>query len=201
MTKIKMCGIRRTADIEHVNKLMPDYIGYVFAEKSKRYIAPENAAELTKLLDKRIIPVGVFVDAPLETVRNIAGSGTIKAVQLHGNESEDYIARLKMEDIFVIKAFIVRSESDIVRANDSSADLVLLDAGMGDGKQFDYRLLGEMKRKYFLAGGLDKNNVGDAIRQLAPYAVDVSSGIETDGVKDFYKMKEFMDSIYHCLHI
>lgn len=196
MTKIKMCGIRRTADIEYVNKLMPDYIGYVFDEKRKRYVTPENAAELTKLLDEKIIPVGVFVDAPYETVSNIAKSGTVKAVQLHGNESEDYIARLKMEDIFVIKAFIVRSESDIERANDSSADLVLLDAGMGDGKQFDYRLLCGMKRKYFLAGGLDKNNVGDAIRKLAPYAVDVSSGIETDGVKDFDKMKEFMISIY-----
>lgn len=201
MTKIKMCGIRRTADIEYVNKLMPDYIGYVFAEKSKRYITPENAAELTKLLNKKIIPVGVFVDAPLETVRNIAISGTVRAVQLHGNENEDYIARLKMEDIFVIKAFIVRSENDIMRANDSPADFVLLDAGMGDGKQFDYGLLGGMKRKYFLAGGLDKNNVGDAIKKLAPYAVDVSSGIETDGVKDFDKMKKFMDSIYHCLHI
>ncbi len=195
-TKVKMCGLRRETDIEYANKLLPHYVGYVFARKSKRYISPEQASKLTRLLDERITPVGVFVDEPIENVIGLVKSGTIKAVQLHGNENEEYVARLKKEDIFVIKAFIVRSESDILRANDSPADLVLLDAGMGDGKQFDYRLLGGMKRKYFLAGGLDKNNVNDAIRKLAPYAVDVSSGIETDGVKDFDKMKEFMDSIY-----
>ncbi len=196
VTKVKMCGIRRTVDIEYVNKLLPDYIGYVFAKKSKRFITPEKAAELTKLLDKRIVPVGVFVDEPTENIIYLVNCGIIKAVQLHGNENEDCIVQLQKENICVIKAFIVRSEKDIELANDSPADLVLLDSGMGGGMQFDHTLIRGMKRNYFLAGGLDKNNALNAVKKLAPYAVDVSSGIETNGVKDFYKMKEFMDSIY-----
>lgn len=194
MTKIKMCGLRREIDIEYANKLLPDYIGYVFARKSKRYISPEQAAKLTRLLDERIMPVGVFVDEPIENVISLVKSGTIKLVQLHGSEKEEYISQLHAENLKVIKAFIVKSADDIELANKSSADLVLLDAGMGDGKRFNYELLKNISRPYFLAGGLDPENVTEALK-LDPYAVDVSSGIETDGIKDFDKMKKFMDSI------
>jgi len=195
MTKIKMCGIRRIDDIKYVNKLLPDYIGYVFAKKSKRYIAPEKAAELTELLDEKIIPVGVFVDEPIENVKSLVNLGTVKAVQLHGNENEKYIAELQREHIYVVKAFIVRSEKDVELADNSPADLVLLDAGMGDGRQFDHELLKGMSRPYFLAGGLSPENVGFAVKTLNPYAVDVSSGIETNGVKDFDKMKKFTENV------
>lgn len=191
-----MCGLRREIDIEYANKLRPDYIGYVFARKSKRYISPEKAADLTRLLDKRITPVGVFVDEPIENVISLVKSGTIKITQLHGNENEEYIKELHKENIIVIKAFIIKNEADCECAVNSSADHILLDSGMGSGKPFDHTLLKNIKRPYFLAGGLDWKSASDAVRLLEPYALDVSSGIETDGFKDFEKMKEFMDSIY-----
>lgn len=194
-TKVKMCGLRREIDIEYANRLLPDYIGYVFARKSKRYISPEQAAELTKLLDERITPVGVFVDEPIENVIGLVKSGTIKLAQLHGNENEEYIKALHKENIPVIKAFIIENEADCERAAASSADHILLDSGMGSGKPFDHTLLKNIKRPYFLAGGLDSESAGDAVRLLNPYALDVSSGIETDGFKDFDKMEEFMNAI------
>lgn len=194
MIKIKMCGIRRETDIEYANNLLPDYIGYVFAEKSRRYISPENALALTGKLDKRIVPVGVFVDSPVQDVINAVKSGIISAAQLHGNEDGEYISRLHAEDITVIKAFIVKSDSDIQTTNDSTADYVLLDAGMGDGRVFNHGLLKNMARPYFLAGGLSPENISDVIK-LNPYAVDVSSGIETDGFKDFSKMQRFVNAV------
>lgn len=193
MTKIKMCGLRRAVDIEYANALLPDFIGYVFAEKSRRYVTPETAVELNKSLDKRIATVGVFVNAPVEDVINIAKSA-VKIVQLHGNENEEYIARIHAENITVIKAFIVKSAEDIELAQKSTADFVLLDAGMGDGRTFNHTLLNNMTRPYFLAGGLSPDNIADALKNN-PYAVDVSSGIETDGFKDFIKMKKFTDLI------
>lgn len=194
MIKIKMCGLRREIDIEYTNSLLPDFIGYVFAEKSKRYITPENACKLTNILDKRITPVGVFVDSPAENVINITKSGAISIAQLHGSENEEYISELHKENITVIKAFIVKSDDDIQLANNSTADFVLLDAGMGDGKTFNHSLLENITRPYFLAGGLSPENIADVLA-LNPYAVDVSSGIETDGFKDFGKMKMFTDIV------
>ncbi len=193
MTKIKMCGLRRETDIEYANRLLPDFIGYVFAEKSRRYITPETALELNKNLDKRIVPVGVFVNAPVGDVIDIAKSA-VKIVQLHGSEDDEYISRLHAENITVIKAFIVKSAGDIENAQKSTADFILLDAGMGDGKTFSHDLLKNMSRPYFLAGGLSPDNIENALKNN-PYAVDVSSGIETDGFKDFAKMKKFTDII------
>lgn len=195
-TKVKMCGIRREEDIDYVNKLLPDYIGYVFAPKSKRYISPKAAWKLTQKLDSRIIPVGVFVDEPLDNVISVFRSGAIKLVQLHGNENEEYISKLRKEEIPNIKAFIINDRSDIAKLENSSADYILVDSGMGSGEVFDHSLLKFINRHYFLAGGLNADNAWEIVNKFRPYAVDVSSGIETDGVKDFEKMKEFMDSIY-----
>lgn len=194
MTKIKMCGIRREIDVQYVNEILPDFIGYVFFPKSKRYITPEQAEALTKILDNRIIPVGVFVDASIENVIELVKSGTIKIAQLHGNEDEKYISRLHAENIEVIKAFIVKSAEDIENAEKSSADRILLDAGMGDGRTFNHNLLDGISRPYFLAGGLNPDNIADALK-LNPYAVDLSSGIETDGFKDFEKMNQIKLSV------
>ncbi len=194
MIKIKMCGLRRETDIEYANKLMPDYIGYVFTEKSKRYITPEKAGKLTEILNKKITPVGVFVNSPIKNIISLTESETIKIAQLHGNENNEYISALQSENIIVIKAFIIKSEIDIELANNSPADHVLLDAGMGNGKTFNYSLLKNIRRPYFLAGGLTPENILNAI-ELNPYAVDVSSGIETNGFKDFTKMKKFTDSV------
>ena len=195
MTKIKMCGLRRAEDIEYANMIVPDYIGYVFAKKSRRCVAPEKAQELTRLLREDIIPVGVFVDEPIENVIALAESGTIRIAQLHGSESEDYISELKAMSIPVIKAFQVSSEADIAAARSSCADFVLLDSGGGSGETFDWSLIKAVGRNYFLAGGLTADNVADAVKKLRPYAVDASSCLETEGFKDFEKMRAFAEAV------
>jgi phosphoribosylanthranilate isomerase len=195
MAKIKMCGLRRNEDIDYANRLRPDYIGYVFAKSSKRYVAPEKAAELTKLLDERIIPVGVFVDSDFDEIYSIVSAGTIRAVQLHGNESDDLVRRLQEKGVTVIRAFKVKTDADIKAANSSCADLVLLDSGSGSGEVFDWSLISGVDREYFLAGGLTAENVALAVKKLAPYAVDASSCLETDGFKDFDKMAAFAQAV------
>ena len=149
MTKIKFCGLTRKADIEAANALKPDFIGFVFAKDSRRYIPPESAAVLKSRL-----------------------SSEINAVAL-------------------IKAFRITSASEAVKASASSADMILLDSGTGSGRTFNWQLIKEIRRPYFLAGGLDPENVSDAVRLLHPWAVDVSSCIETDGLKDIEKMAAF----------
>ena len=195
MTKIKMCGLRRPEDIEFANMVKPDYIGYVFAEKSKRYIATEKAAELTKLLDGDIVPVGVFVDETMENIIAAVKMGVVKMVQLHGSESEDFVSELKSRGIPVIKAFQVGSAEDIAAAERSCADMVLLDSGKGSGQTFDWSLIGSIKRPYLLAGGITAENAAQAIRQLRPFGVDASSCLETDGFKDIAKMKAFAQAV------
>ncbi|WP_164169844.1 phosphoribosylanthranilate isomerase [Ruminococcus flavefaciens] len=195
MTKIKMCGLRRPEDIEFANRVKPDYIGYVFAEKSKRYIATEKAAELTKLLDGDIVPVGVFVDETMENIIAAVKMGVVKMVQLHGSESEDFVSELKSRGIPVIKAFQVGAAEDIAAAERSCADMVLLDSGKGSGQTFDWSLVGSIKRPYLLAGGITAENAAQAIRQLRPFGVDASSCLETDGFKDIAKMKAFAQAV------
>ena len=196
MTKIKLCGMTRPCDIETVNALKPDYIGFVFAKKSKRYVTPETAAEFKEKLDKDIKSVGVFVNEDQDIVAGLLEKGVIDLAQLHGDEDDAYIESLKARTgNEVIKALKIRQKEDLKAAYESSADFILLDAGAGDGKAFDWELLKDFDRPYFLAGGLDPYNVGDAIRWLHPFGVDVSSGIESDGVKDPGLMKKFMDEV------
>ena len=196
MTGIKLCGLKRECDIEAVNKLNPDFIGFVFAEKSKRYVTPEEAARLKAKLNKDIKAVGVFVNESPETVADLLNKGTIDIAQLHGSEDEEYILRLRsLTGKPLIKAIKVQSEADIVAADKSGADYVLLDSGAGTGMTFNWELIKGIKRPYFLAGGLSPENVADAVRTLNPFAVDVSSGIETDGLKDESKMTDFVSIV------
>lgn len=198
MTKIKLCGLRRECDIEYANELLPEYIGFVFTPKSKRYVEPELALELRKKLDSEIIPVGVFVDENPELIAGMIKRGIISAVQLHGNEDNAYIAglrRLVGSSVEIIKAFVVKSENDVEAANNSDADYVLLDSGGGSGEVFDHSLIKNIDRPYFLAGGLTPENVGGAVSRLQPYAVDASSCLETDGFKDFNKMSAFVKAV------
>lgn len=196
MTKIKLCGLTRSCDIEYVNELLPEYIGFVFAPKSRRYISPEKAEVLREHLDDRITPVGVFVDEKIEVIADLIKRKIIDIVQLHGNESEKYITGLRrVIDCPVIKAFRIESEADIASANQSSADYVLLDSGGGTGKVFDHSLLKDIARPYFLAGGLTPENVETAVKQLAPFAVDASTSLETDGFKDKIKMTAFVNAV------
>lgn len=196
MTKIKLCGMKRSCDIEYVNELAPEYIGFVFAKNSKRYIAPENAEVLRKQLNKEIIPVGVFVDEKIEVIADLINRHIIEAVQLHGNEGEDYINALrKLTKCTIIKAFRIESREVIMAANHSSADYVLLDSGGGSGATFDWSLIREIKRPYFLAGGLTPGNVKVAIAEFQPFAVDASSSLETGGFKDKRKMTVFVNAV------
>ena len=196
MTRIKLCGLSRPADIKIVNSLCPEYIGFVFYEKSSRYITPEKAGELKSLLSDRIKAVGVFVDEPLEKIVDLLDKGIIDIAQLHGNEDDEYIKKLReLSKKPVIKAFRIQSKDDTKKAEGSLADLILLDSGQGSGEAFDWELLRDIKRDYFLAGGLDPYNVKDALRILHPYAVDVSSGIEKDHIKDERLMAAFVSAV------
>lgn len=195
--KIKLCGLMRPSDIEAVNLLHPDLVGFVFTKNSRRYVSLERARTLKELLHPDILAVGVFVDEEPEEVAALLSAGVIDLAQLHGKESEAYISRLReLTEKPLIKAFSVREEGDIEKACESSADFVLLDAGSGGtGTAFDRELLAGMNRPYFLAGGLAASNVGEAVKRWRPYAVDVSSGIETDGVKDVEKMQAFVECV------
>lgn len=196
MTEIKLCGLRRPLDIVAANGLKPEYIGFVFARKSKRYVEPEKAMELKQLLLPDIKAVGVFVNEELSVVADLLNKGVIDVAQLHGSESEEYVAELKKATgKHVIRAFKVAAAEDVATAVTSSADYILLDAGAGGGVTFDWSIVKDVKRPFFLAGGLNPGNVADAVAAVHPYAVDVSSGIETDGFKDIDKMTAFVKAV------
>lgn len=196
MTKIKLCGISRMSDIEIVNELHPEYIGFVFAKKSKRFVTPEKAAELRKELCEDIQAVGVFVDEPVEMVAELLNENTIQIAQLHGSEDEEYISKLRqLSKQPIIKAYRVEGADDISDIEACTADYVLLDSGAGSGEIFDWNLIQAIRRPFFLAGGLTVENVETAITKLHPFAVDVSSGIETDGQKDKEKMTAFVEAV------
>lgn len=196
MSKIKLCGLSRKCDIEWANALKPEYIGFVFWSKSKRNVPPEKAKELKDLLSPDIKAVGVFVDEPIENVAELLNDNIIDFAQLHGGEDEEYIKKLRtFSGKPIIKAFLLKSENDAERAEKSTADYILVDSGTGTGKSFDWELLKNISRPYFLAGGLCCENISQAITALDPYAVDVSSGIETNGCKDKNKMAAFVAAV------
>ncbi len=198
MTKIKLCGLTKKEDIIAANKCKPDYVGFVFWSKSKRSITLERAITLKALLDQSIETVGVFVNDDISFVKDLFMMGAFDIAQLHGNESEDYIKALRDEGIPVIKVFKVLGDEgkDILKkAEETDADHIMFDAGMGEGKTFDSSILKGFKRPFFLAGGLNATNVEELIKDLHPFAVDVSSGIETNGCKDKTKMLEFTSKV------
>lgn len=196
MTKIKLCGLSRECDIEAVNELQPEYVGFILAKPYRRYVPPQQVAKLKKLLDSRIQAVGVFVDEKEEVVADLLNQGIIDVAQLHGKEGEEYIQTLrKLTAKPLIKAFKVTDQEVLEQAKKSSADYILLDAGCGTGSSFDWSLIENVERAYFLAGGLYPENVAEAIKRCRPYAVDVSSGIERDGVKDRDKMTAFVEAV------
>ena len=200
MTRIKLCGLTREEDIAIANELQPDYVGFVFWPRSSRCVSPETARFLRGRLDDCIAAVGVFVDAPVEQVAGLLNDGTIDIAQLHGHESDAYIVAVR--DLLaeparktLVKAFIVKGAPDLSAASRSGADMVLLDAGLGGGTPFDWSLLERFERPYFLAGGLNAANVAGALARTGAAAVDTSSGIETDGVKDPAKIRAFVRAV------
>lgn len=197
MPKIKLCGLSRIEDIKEANKLTPEYIGFVFYKKSKRNVSFETAHVLKQYLLPEIKAVGVFVDEEIPFIKKLADKRIIDMIQLHGHEDNNYLAALKKEvGLPIIKAIQIDGEKSFTEKSKICADYYLLDSGMGTGNTFDWRLaerfINSTSKGVFLAGGLDPDNVTQAINMLHPFAVDVSSGIETDGFKDFEKMRRFV---------
>ncbi len=190
--KIKLCGMFRECDIDFANEAKPDYIGFVLEfPKSHRSIDFDTAKRLRARLAPEIKAVGVFVNSPETTCAEYANCGIIDVIQLHGNEDADYISRLrKLTGAPIIKAAKVRSSDDIRLVQELGADFILLDNGTGTGKMFDHSLLdgAEIGQPFFLAGGLDPDNLKQAAEAVKPYCVDLSSGVETNKVKDKEKM-------------
>lgn len=228
MTKIKICGLSRDEDISFVNEAKPDYCGFIIHfPKSHRNVTPDRAREMIRGLDRSICPVGVFVNEPMETILSLTEDGTLGAVQLHGQESAEYVEELKEKlrqqeaaasagqrevdapagqkisgcgggrgrTVTLIQAFKILSAEDVKRAGESAADYILLDRGTGTGLTFDWNLVQEMDRPYFLAGGLGADNLEEAIRRMHPFAVDLSSAVETDKVKDREKIKRVVELV------
>lgn len=187
MTKVKICGLFRECDIDFVNKAVPDYIGFVFA-KSPRQVSAETAKLLRSRLRPEIIPVGVFVNAEQEEILRLCEEHIIETVQLHGQEDDHYIKALKSRaGIPIIKAVRMDS-SNPPHFLHSEADFLLLDSGKGGtGKAFDWGQIPPVSKPYFLAGGINETNIREAVR-MRPYCVDLSSGAETNGVKDKNKI-------------
>ncbi len=183
---VKLCGMFRPEDIEAVNEAKPDLCGFVVDfPKSHRSVPAEALPALSMEVAPDIVRVGVFVDEPVGIVAQLVDDDAIDVVQLHGHEDEDYVSDLReLVDVAIIQAFRVRSAEDVGSAMSSSADLVLLDNGQGTGEAFDWSLVAGVDRPFLLAGGLGPDNVAQAIRDVRPWGVDMSSSLETDGLKD-----------------
>ncbi|MCQ2492771.1 MAG: phosphoribosylanthranilate isomerase [Lachnospiraceae bacterium] len=195
-TKIKICGLSRPIDIDYVNEAKPDLIGFIINfPKSIRNIDPNKAKELKALLDPGIKAVGVFVDEKAEVIAKLANEKTIDLIQLHGKEDEAFVHRLKqLTHAPIIKAFKggMVTEEDLITF---PADYVLIDSGKGSGKTFDWSTIPKSPKPWFLAGGIGMDNVEEAIKTLHPDVIDLSSSVESDGVKDKDKILEIVRRI------
>ncbi len=221
MTKIKICGLRRECDVGYVNEACPEYVGFVFAN-TRRRITVEDARRLKRNLRKEIQAVGVFVEEEREKVAWMLQEGIIDIAQLHGGEPAEYAEWLKRntgcpvikalhpEEIGRSMPYNVKSCTQIQIQNqgrdfyreyiEAGVDYFLFDSGSrtqagGTGKVFDWSLIPEGGHPFFLAGGLNAGNVEEAVRAVSPYAVDISSGVETDGCKDREKILEIVRRI------
>ena len=201
MTKIKICGLKRKEDIDYVNFCKPDYVGFVFAG-TKRKITEERAKELSGLVSPEIVKVGVFVNEEIEMIVRLLQDKIIDMVQLHGTEDEDYISSLreKMNRGKIIKAIPIASPESLQGNDQLDVDYLLFDTFSqkeygGTGRTFDWNLIQNIQKPFFLAGGINNENVEQAIKQLHPYAVDVSSAVETDGLKDKEKIVEIVSRV------
>lgn len=198
LTKIKICGCKRKEDIALVNKFLPDYVGFVFAN-SKRRVNDELAKELKAMLSNQIQSVGVFVNEPMDHIISLCKQKIIDVIQLHGDEADDYIKILKQEvSQPIIKAIRVVSKEQIKKADALSCDFLLLDTYQkdsygGSGVSFDWGMIPALMKPYFLAGGININNMEAAAKQCRPYCIDISSGVEVNGLKNEYKISEIMN--------
>lgn len=216
MTKIKICGLTKKEDIEYANELLPDYIGFVFA-KSKRQVSLDKAKELINLLDKKMKTVGVFQDEDIDKVKYIAEYLKLDIIQLHGNEDEDCVKKLypfKVWKSVSINAADSLDNDDLLQNKINSyqesldklyaygVEALLVDSSVkgvkgGTGISFNWNVLNNLmlKKPLILAGGLNDENIQKAIEKVKPYAVDVSSGVEENGIKNYDKMKKIIEKV------
>ncbi|MBQ7544097.1 MAG: phosphoribosylanthranilate isomerase [Synergistaceae bacterium] len=195
MAKVKICGISHDVEIGIMNELNPDYVGFVFASKSKRFIAPEHAGYLRAKLKRSIKAVGVFENAKLEQVALAVETAGLDMIQLRGAETGEYIAALReYTRCPIIRSFKVNTAMDAERAMYTTADYVMLDGGEGGGHTFDWSFIGSSKRRaYFLKGGLTPDNIQQALDlSPQPFALDVSTGVESSRLKDYRKCMKFI---------
>lgn len=192
MAKIKLCGLTGIRDALYANEAMPDYVGFVF-EKGRHFVSDRTAADMRRVLNPLIPAAGVFVRENPDHIRALTEKGIIQIVQLHGGETEDYIHKVRsMTGCPVIRAVSVSSSGDISSAQETEADFLLLDHGRGGtGIAFDWSLIPPIRKPWFMAGGIGKGNVRQAL-SYGPYGVDISSGAETEGRKDLLKMKDLV---------
>ncbi len=197
MTKIKICGLSRIEDIEAVNEAKPDFIGFVFAN-SKRQVSGDLAKTLKNSLNPDIKAVGVFVNQPVAEIIELVNQGVIEMIQLHGDEDEMTIHRIREQTTCpIIQAMRIQDKNDIRK---TAADYYLFDTydpGQygGSGQAFNWDLINGFQGSFFLAGGLNINNVKTAIAKVNPYCVDISSGVESDGKKDRNKIVNIIHKI------
>lgn len=200
-TKIKICGLRRPEDIEYVNECLPDYAGFVFAA-GRRQVDADTAAKLRERLDNRIQAAGVFVNEDVQHVAQLVNEKIIDIAQLHGDEDENYISALRnlLRRGKMIKAVRVKTPQDITDADKLHVDYLLFDkfcpdAYGGTGEAFDWGLITSVSKPFFLAGGIGMKNVEEAIARVHPFAIDLSSGVETDGFKDRDKIIDIVNKV------
>lgn len=195
MSRIKICGLFRQEDIAYANQVMPDYAGFVLAD-SRRKVTTEQARKLKKLLSPQIMAVGVFVDEALDRIAACLEEGIIDMAQLHGRETEEDIQYLQaVTGKPIVKAVRVQTAYDVDAWLDSRADYLLFDGGAGEGRPFDWKLLQGVKRDFFLAGGLSRENIPRALELAKPFCIDLSSGVEENGSKNLEKMRAAVELV------
>lgn len=187
MAKIKICGLRREIDIDFVNEFLPDYIGFILTDGFSRSISIETAKKLKAKLDGRIKAVGVFVNDDIDKINNAVNSKIIDIVQLHGNETAEYCKKINAP---VIKYF---NPDMFEHIDEYDTDYLLLDSGKGSGKAFDWSKIPKVSKPFFLAGGINSDNIKNAIEEINPFCIDLSSAVETDGYKSYDKIKKIME--------
>ncbi len=202
MITIKICGITNKIDAINATNLHVDMLGFIFYKRSKRYIDQKFAMDIINELPPWVARVGVFVDEKKDKVLEIAEDASLHMLQFHGEESPDYCRSFR-EEFKVIKAFRIKDKNSLKNINDYDVDYFLLDTHKGDsiggtGETFDWKTLKDFEflRPVILSGGLTPANVSRAIKEVAPYGVDVSTGVEiSPGKKDLNLMKKFVESV------
>ena len=197
MTFVKICGLRSAEDALAASQAHPDCAGMILSEGFRRSVSIPAAREISAALSKDIPLCGVFVNEKAEDIVPFVKEGLIDRIQLHGQEPAELVDELHawLPGVQVIKAMEIHSLNDVIEAEAYPADLLLLDGGKGEGKEFDWDYLKDFRRPYILAGGLTAENVQKAILLLHPFGVDASSGVETEGKKDAEKMKAFVKAV------